>query len=143
MYEDLKIENQMCFPLYVCSKEIIRKYNPLLEKINLTYTQYIVMMVMWEHEILTVNELGKYLYLDSGTLTPLLKKLEEKKYIIRKKNKQDERYLNIEITINGKDLKKDSLNIHNELKNCFDLTEEELKSLYRILYKVINKFKIE
>ena len=82
-YDCLKLENQLCFPLYVCSKEVIRKYKPYLDELDLTYTQYITMMVMWDKKELTVKELGSCLYLDSGTLTPVLKKLEEKNYIVR------------------------------------------------------------
>ena len=89
-YEVLKIENQLCFPLYVCSKEIIRKYKPYLNKLGLTYTQYITMMILWEVKEINVKSLGDRLFLDSGTLTPLLKKLEQKKYISRIKSTIDE-----------------------------------------------------
>ena len=88
-YDSLKLGNQLCFPLYAAAKEITRKYKPYLDKLDLTYTQYICMMVMWEHQSLNVKQLGEYLYLDSGTLTPLLKKLEEKGYIERKKKDSD------------------------------------------------------
>ena len=81
-FDCLKLENQLCFPLYVCSKEIIKRYKPFLDKLDLTYTQYITMMVLWEKKEMNVSELGQCLYLDSGTLTPLLKKLESKGYII-------------------------------------------------------------
>ena len=88
-YDCLKLENQLCFPLYACSKEVIRRYKPYLDKLDLTYTQYITMMVMWEKKEVTVKELGRCLYLDSGTLTPVLKKLEEKKYVVRNRSKED------------------------------------------------------
>ena len=109
MEDSLKLENQLCFPLYVCSKEIIRRYKPILDKLDLTYTQYITMMVLWEHDTINVKTLGKMLYLDSGTLTPLLKKLESKEYITRTRNNNDERNLNISITDKGKDLKEKAL----------------------------------
>ena len=94
-YDVLKLENQICFPLYACSKEIVRKYKPFLDEIDLTYTQYITMMVMWEHKEMSVKDLGEYLYLDSGTLTPVLKKLEQKGYVTRARDVQDERVLNV------------------------------------------------
>ena len=97
-YEQLKLENQLCFPLYAAAKEVVRKYKPFLDELDLTYTQYIAMMVLWEHESMNVKELGSKLYLDSGTLTPLLKKLEAKGYISRCRCKEDERNLIIQIT---------------------------------------------
>ena len=144
-YDCLKLENQLCFPLYVCSKEIIRKYKPLLDKIDLTYTQYITMMVLWSKKSLTVTELGKYLYLDSGTLTPLLKKLENKGYIRRVRSSDDERNLIIEITSEGLELRKEAVNIPEKVKECISLSDEEAMLLYKILYKIIddNKFKEE
>ena len=92
-YDSLKIENQICFPLYACSKEIIRMYKPFLDELDLTYTQYITMMILWDKGSLNVKELGEQIYLDSGTLTPLLKKLEQKNYITRQRSKDDERTL--------------------------------------------------
>ena len=100
-YSCLKLENQLCFPLYVCSKEVIRKYKPFLDKLDLTYTQYIAMMVLWERRETNVKEMGECLFLDSGTLTPLLKKLEQKGYIERHRSKEDERNLMITITDEG------------------------------------------
>ena len=92
-FDCLKLENQLCFPLYACSKEIVKKYKPFLDKIDLTYTQYITMIVMWEKREINVKELGNCLYLDSGTLTPLLKKLEQKGYVTRQRSEKDERNL--------------------------------------------------
>lgn len=97
-YECLKLKNQLCFPLYACSKEVVRKYKPLLDELDLTYTQYITMMALWEKREVNVKNLGKSIFLDSGTLTPVLKKLEEKGYIERKRAVDDERNLNIKIT---------------------------------------------
>ena len=137
-YESLKLSNQLCFPLYLCSKEIIRKYTPYLDEINLTYTQYIVMMYLWEHNECNVKEIGCNLLLDSSTLTPLLKKLEDKGYINRIRNKIDERNLIISLTNDGVDLKDKAINIPKEVGKCIDLDEEDAKTLYRLLYKILN-----
>ena len=138
-YEVLKIENQLCFPLYVCSKEIIRKYKPYLNKLGLTYTQYITMMILWEVKEINVKSLGDRLFLDSGTLTPLLKKLEQKKYISRVKSTIDERKLIISITKKGEELKSIAKNIPTSIDKCLNLTEKESIELYKLLYKVLNK----
>ena len=140
-YEVLKIENQLCFPLYVCSKEIIRKYKPYLNKLGLTYTQYITMMILWEVKEINVKSLGDRLFLDSGTLTPLLKKLEQKKYISRIKSTIDERKLIISITKKGEELKSIAKNIPTSIDKCLNLTEKESIVLYKLLYKVLNKIK--
>ena len=138
-YEVLKIENQLCFPLYVCSKEIIKKYKPYLNKLGLTYTQYITMMILWEVKEINVKSLGDRLFLDSGTLTPLLKKLEQKKYISRVKSTKDERKLIISITKKGEELKSIAKNIPTSIDKCLNLTEKESIELYKLLYKVLNK----
>lgn len=104
-YAALKIENQICFPLYACSREIIKSYKPFLDEIDLTYTQYIAMMVLWEHKTMNVKAMGEQLYLDSGTLTPVLKKLESKGYITRQRSTADERNLVVTITDAGEVLK--------------------------------------
>lgn len=138
-YDSLKLENQLCFPLYSASREITRTYQPFLEKIHLTYTQYITMMVLWEHESLNVKSLGKYLLLDSGTLTPLLKKLEEKDLIVRKRNKEDERNLIIELTDKGRELKEEALSVPQSIIAKLNLSQEEAIFLYKILYKIIQQ----
>ncbi|MCH5348090.1 MAG: MarR family transcriptional regulator [Oscillospiraceae bacterium] len=135
----LKLENQLCFPLYVCSKEVIRKYKPYLDKLDLTYTQYIAMMVMWEQKELTVKELGDYLYLDSGTLTPLLKKLEEKGYVHRTRSKEDERNMIISITDEGKALKKRAVHIPAKLSACVNMEPKDAEQLYKLLYQLLDK----
>lgn len=140
-YDCLKLENQLCFPLYACSKEVVRRYTPLLNELDLTYTQYIVMMVLWDKQEINVKELGKKLYLDSGTLTPLLKKLESKKYITRERNKNDERNLVIKITKEGMDLRKKAKNVPIELSKCVCLEPKEAEKLYKTLYKILNQFK--
>lgn len=138
MYDYLKLENQLCFPLYACSKEIIKKYQPFLKQINLTYTQYIVMLVLWEENNINVKSLGQRLYLDSGTLTPLLKKLELEEYIIRKRSNDDERQVIITLTSKGKLLKEKSKHIPEALASCIPLSREESNTLYQLLYKILN-----
>ncbi|MBQ1302125.1 MAG: MarR family transcriptional regulator [Firmicutes bacterium] len=138
-YETLKIENQLCFPLYACSKEIIRQYKPFLDKIGLTYTQYITMMVLWENRSMTVKELGSHLYLDSGTLTPLLKKLEAKGLLTRSRSNKDERNLIVTVTEEGMALRDNALFVPQEMAKCVSLTPEEAGFLYRILYKILGQ----
>ncbi len=136
-YESLKLSNQLCFPLYACSKEIIRKYKPYLDEIDLTYTQYIAMMVLWEKKTVNVKMLGECLYLDSGTLTPVLKKLESKGYITRERSSEDERNLVVSITPEGEKLKDKALSIPPSMGSCVKLTAEEYQVLYKLLYKII------
>ena len=139
-YEQLKLENQLCFPLYAVAKEVVRKYKPYLDELDLTYTQYITMMVLWENESMNVKELGSKLYLDSGTLTPLLKKLENKGYITRTRCKEDERNLIISITEKGDSLKEKAAGIPKEMTSKYvDLTVEEIETIYHSLYKLLNK----
>ncbi|MBO6253929.1 MAG: MarR family transcriptional regulator, partial [Bacteroidaceae bacterium] len=129
--------NQLCFPLYACSKEIIRKYKPYLDDIDLTYTQYIARMVLWEKKTVNVKLLGECLYLDSGTLTPVLKKLESKGYITRERSSEDERNLVVSITPEGEKLKDKALSIPPSMGSCVKLTAEEYQVLYKLLYKII------
>lgn len=136
-YDELKLEHQLCFPLYATAKEIIRKYKPFLEELDLTYTQYITMMVMWERQAINVKTLGKYLYLDSGTMTPVLKKLESKGYIRRERSVEDERVLNIVLTQKGGDLQEEAIEIPRKMGSCIALSPEEAGELYRLLYKVL------
>lgn len=134
----LKLENQLCFPLYVCSKEVIKKYKPYLDEFDLTYTQYIALMVLWEEHDINVKSLGQKLFLDSGTLTPLLKKLETKGYVIRKKSDSDERNLIISITKKGENLKNKLKDIPSKVGSCINLDEREALELYKLLYKILN-----
>lgn len=136
-YDVLKLENQICFPLYVCSKEVVRLYKPFLDEIDLTYTQYITMMVFWEQKTINVKDLGKYLRLDSGTLTPLLKKLEQKGLITRERSKEDERVVNVTITEAGEALKEKAVEIPGKLISCVKLPQEEAMQLYQTLYKLL------
>lgn len=140
-YDGLKLENQLCFPLYACAKEIVRKYKPLLDEINLTYTQYITMMVLWEHGELSVKELGEYLYLDSGTLTPVLKTLEKKSLVKRERAKQDERNLIVSVTEEGLRLRERAVEIPVKMGACIPLDTGEARELYRLLYKLLNGLK--
>ena len=137
----LKLDNQLCFPLYVCSKEVVRRYKPYLDELDLTYTQYITMMAMWEHKSLNVGALGDYLYLDSGTLTPLLKKLEQKGYVVRKRSEEDERSLIVTITPAGEELKKKAADIPQRIGKCFEISPEDSGELYRILHKLMATWK--
>ncbi len=137
-YDCLKLENQLCFPLYACSKEIIKRYKPFLDKIDLTYTQYLTMMVLWDREKINVKELGEALYLDSGTLTPVLKKLEVKGFITRERMKTDERNVLIAITDAGQKLRDEAVQIPEQMATCVELPQEEAQTLYKLLYKTLN-----
>ena len=138
--ESLKLENQICFPLYVASKEIIRKYQPILDKYEITYTQYLVLMDLWEYGRQSVKEIGSRLYLDSGTLTPLLKKLEKKNLLTRVKDKKDERSVLIELTEEGKKFRNEAEKVPMEIAQCVKLSVEEAKVLHSLLYKAIEGF---
>lgn len=142
-YECLKLDNQLCFPLYVCSKEIVRHYKPFLDELDLTYTQYIAMMALWEHKELTVKELGEYLFLDSGTLTPVLKTLEKKGYIERARSKEDERSLIVTITEDGNRLKEKALLVPSKVAKCVSLSETDARELYRILHLIMAEWKYQ
>ena len=142
-YKMLRLSSQLCFPLYACSKEIVKKYKPFLDELDLTYTQYITMMVMWENERVNVKELGELLYLDSGTLTPVLKKLEQKKYINRCRDKDDERVLNVSLTEEGRELREKALDVPKKMGDCLRLTEEEMDVLRKMLSKMLKNFDLE
>lgn len=139
-YDALKLQNQLCFPMYACSREIIRLYKPYLDGLDLTYTQYISMMVLWEKKSATVKELGEALYLDSGTLTPLLKKLEAKGLLTRRRSTEDERNLVVSITEKGEQMKEKAVGIPAAMTQCVGLTTEERTTLYRSLYKLLHQF---
>ena len=138
-YEQLKLKNQMCFPLYACARKIVNAYTPFLKPVGLTYTQYIVFMVLWEKEEVTVGELGTSLHLDAGTLTPLLKKLEKEGYITRKRSKQDERITCIHLTDKGDKLKDKCADIPFKVASTLGVFDEkDLKELYRLLYLILD-----
>lgn len=141
-YEQLLLQNQLCFPLYACARKIVAQYTPYLKPLGLTYTQYIVFMVLWEKESVTAGQLGNILHLDAGTLTPLLKHLEKDGYVTRQRSKKDERITNITITKKGNELKEKCKNIPLELAanneaSGSTLTQAEAKKLYQLLYKLL------
>lgn len=138
-FDLIKLGNQLCFPLYACAKEVIRRYRKPLESINLTYTQYIVMMVLWEFGAMNEKQLGKQLYLDSGTLTPLLKRLEKIGYIKRKRKIDDEREVEVSLTDVGEALKKDALKVPQVLKDCIALSYDEMITLRTLLNKALTE----
>ena len=137
-YDILRLDNQLCFSLYVCSKEIIRMYKPLLEPYKLTYTGYIILMALWEGDQITVKDLGKKLYLDSGTLTPLLKKLESYGYIERNRSQVDERNVYINLTEKGIDFKKDALRFPEKMVCTLDMDATSVKELLDSLHGMMN-----
>ncbi len=136
--DNLKLENQLCFPIYLTAKELTRVYDKYLKELNLTYTQYIVMMYFWDKKKSNVKELSKTLIIDSSTLTPLLVKLENKGFIKREKSNQDERNLNITLTKNGENLKEQAKLIPEKAGKCVGLNIDEAKKLYKLIYKVLN-----
>ena len=138
-YDLLKLENQLCFPLYAAARATIRLYKPLLDKLDLTYTQYITMMVLWERRSLTAKELGDLLFLDSGTLTPLLKKMEAKGLLTRRRSTEDERSLIVTLTDKGRDLRERALEVPAKMSRCVVLSREESLELYRLLYKLLKQ----
>ena len=138
-YNPLKLENQLCFPLYAAAKEIVKRYKPFLDEIGLTYTQYIAMMVMWEKKMTNVKTLGDALYLDTGTLTPLLKKLEAQGLVTRQRSTQDERNLVVTITTKGEALREAALDIPVHMGQCIGISQEEAKTLYDLLYKLLGR----
>ena len=137
----LRLENQLCFPLYAASREVIKLYKPYLDELGLTYTQYITMMVLWEHKAMTVKALGQELFLDSGTLTPLLKKLEEKGLVTRRRSGLDERNLIVTITELGEEMKDRALHIPGEMMKCINLPREDIRELYRMLRQLLEYVK--
>ncbi len=134
----LKLENQLCFPLYACSRSIINLYTPYFKPLGITYTQYIVFLVLWNTDSISVGELGKKLYLDNGTLTPLLKKMQEKGYLTRERSHNDERIVLVSLTEKGWALREKVKDIPAELGSCLPLSEEEAKILYKLLYRLMD-----
>lgn len=137
MNEKLKLENQLCFPLYACAKEVVRRYTPLLEPLGLTYTQYIVMMVLWEHKSISVGDMGRRLFLDSGTLTPLLKKMERNGWLSRQRSKDDERVVIVSITDTGEALQEIVSEVPVKMAQCVKLESDEALQLYTLLNKML------
>ena len=138
-YAALRLKNQLCFPLYAVSNMVTRKYKPLLDDLDLTYTQYIVMMVLWEEKQVNEKFLCEALCLKSNTVAPLLQKLESKGYIKKDKNGEDERNIVITLTPSGKKLQDKALHVPEFIAKEFDLTPDEAAALYRILYKMLDQ----
>ena len=142
-YAPLRLEHQLCFPLYAASKEIVRRYKPLLDPLDLTYTQYITMMALWEHQSLSVSELGECLYLNSATLTPVLKRLEAKGYISRRRSTEDERSVIVSITPAGMELQDKALQVPYQMGSCISLGQSEALALKQLLDKLLESFDAE
>lgn len=136
-YDALKLENQLCFPLYAAAREVVKRYRPYLDELDLTYTQYISMMVVWEEKEITVKALGEKLFLDSGTMTPVLKSLEAKGYVTRKRSTADERSVSVFLTEKGEALKQRAADVPAKVAGCIKLDADEAIKLYEILYKIL------
>lgn len=139
MKEELKLVNQICFPIYALAKEMVNHYRPLLEELDLTYPQYLVMMILWEEKLQTVGQIGEKLQLDNGTLTPLLKRLEHKGYINRTRSKQDERVVQIACTTLGLSIQDKAYGIREQLLSSMDIDAEDLIALKEIIHRILNK----
>ena len=142
-YDALKLEHQLCFPLYAASRQVIKGYRPYLDALDLTYTQYIAMMVLWEQATDSVRDLGKRLFLDSGTLTPVLKSLEGKGFVKRYRSTEDERVLLVELTDRGRGLREQALSVPAQVAGCIKLDTAEAVELHRLLYKVLSQMETE
>ncbi|MDO5099961.1 MAG: MarR family transcriptional regulator [Eubacteriales bacterium] len=135
----LRLESQLCFPLYACAKEVVKQYKPMLDPLGLTYTQYIAMLVLWEYGEVNVKTMGEYLYLDSGTLTPVLKRLEQQGYITRKRSDADERVLTVKLTKEGRELKEKAQVVPEQMACRMSMSKDDFDELYRLLYKMLGK----
>ncbi len=136
-YPQLKLEGQLCFPLYAAARKIVNVYNPLLKQIGLTYTQYIVLLALWEYGKTTVGELCRALYLDCGTLTPLLKKMEENGWVVRTRSKGDERVVNVSVTDAGWKMREQVKDLPEQVGGCIAMPREDLYTLYTLLRRLL------
>ena len=136
-FNPLALENQLCFPLYAASKEITRRYKPFLDPLGLTYTQYVAMLVLWEHDGITVGELGSKLYLDSATLTPLLKRLEAHGFVRRERSHEDERAVIVTLTDEGRALRERALEVPYCMAGCLEISPEDATELKMLLEKLL------
>ena len=136
-YPQLKLEGQLCFPLYAAARKIVNVYNPLLKQIGLTYTQYIVLLALWEYGKTTVGELCRALYLDCGTLTPLLKKMEENGWVVRTRSKGDERVVNVSVTDAGWKMREQVKELPEQVGGCIAMPREDLYTLYTLLRRLL------
>ena len=139
-YEALRLDHQLCFPLYAASREVVKQYTPYLKPLGLTYTQYITLMVLWEDRKLRVGDLGQKLFLDTGTLTPLLKKMEESGLVKRTRSQEDERVVLVEITEKGMGLRDKLKDVPGLVAPCIKLSEDDAMILYHELYKILQGF---
>ena len=137
--ENLKLDHQLCFPLYACARKVVSLYTPYFKPLNLTYTQYIVLLVLWERDGISVGELCKKLFLDSGTVTPLLKKLEERGLLTRSRSSEDERVVMISLTETGRALKEEAQDIPEKIGSGISLSPGEAITLYSLLYKILGQ----
>ena len=138
-YEALRLSNQLCFPLYAAARKVTGLYQPYLQPLGLTYTQYVTLLVLWEEDGQSVSALGERLFLDSGTLTPLLKKLEQRGLVRRERSREDERVVLVRLTDEGRALKEQAREIPMKVGGCIQLSPEEALSLYQTLYKLLNQ----
>ena len=136
-HEAMKLEKQLCFPLYAAARRVTGLYAPHLKPLDLTYTQYIVMLVLWEEREITVGELCRRLHLDSGTISPLLKKLESAGYVVRARGKEDERVVEIRLTEEGAALQEAAKDVPLKVGSCVRLTQEKAAALYALLYEIL------
>ena len=142
-YESLRLRNQLCFPMVLCAREITRRYQPMLDKLNLTYTQYVVMMVLWERSACGAKDLSRALLMDPSTLTPILKKLEQKGFLTRSRDPRDERSLVVALTAEGLALRDEAVGIPARMANCLGLSDEEAFALGSIIGKVLTNIEKE
>ncbi len=136
-HEALKLTNQLCFPLYAASRSVVNLYTPYLKPLGLTYTQYIVLLVLWEKDGITVGEICDKLMLDNGTLSPLLKKIQQAGYIERKRSQKDDRVVLVTLTKEGKAVQEKAKEIPKEVSSCIDLPSEKAQTLYDLLYELL------
>ena len=136
----LQLDSQLCFPLYAAARRVVNHYTPFLKPLGLTYTQYIVFLALWESGSATVGDLCRRLYLDNGTITPLLKKMEEAEYIARTRSRQDERVVTVTVTEKGWALREQAKDIPFRVGGCLPLTHDEVFSLYQLLRKLLQNF---
>ena len=137
--EAMKLANQLCFPLYAAARNVTNLYTPWLKPLGLTYTQYIVFLVLWEKEGLSVTEIGEKLMLDNGTLSPLLKKMEQAGYVERRRCREDDRVVEITLTEKGKSLQEKVKDVPGKVAGCIDLPPEKAQQLYSLLYELLDK----
>ena len=139
MNNSLKLSNQLCFPLYAAAKSVISKYTPVLKPFDLTYTQYIALLVIFEEKEVSIKDLGEKLFLDSGTISPLIKKLENKGYIKKKRLSKDERIVKVTLTKEGEQLEKELRVVPPQVGKCINLAPKDVITLYTLLQKLLGK----